>query len=94
MDISHGGELEESLREGLGVSGEEVVSLSRMLDDDDGKVGAGEIKVEGDLQQLGMYPWRHFLCLRSEAGSQVWNLQSSESTQINDLSPVLANRIH
>lgn len=48
MDISHRGAFEESFR---GVSGEEEVS--RMLEDDDGKVGAGEI-----LRPFGMYPWR------------------------------------
>ena len=79
-----GGEIEASLREGV------------LSEEDDGKskVETKEIFPPFFFCFFGLYPWRDFLCLRSEARSQVRKMQSVESLQICLLSPVLTNKMH
>lgn len=68
--------------------------ISHAVPELSGEEEFGKVVAEGDLRPLGTYPWNFFLCRRSEAGSHESNMQSSESKQINGLSPVLINRMH
>ena len=67
------------------------------MEDDDGnlKMGAGGIRVAEDFLDLclfGMYPWKRFRCVRSDAGSHDLKVHSVESVQRYDFSSMLTNK--